>query len=161
MKPGPGPDSAHDFSYRGTFRFDATPKELWDALATVDLFETWWPWMRDVDVEGDPLTPGSVLRFRIVPPVPYRLTIEVLVTDAETDRVVAGRVMGDLRGTGRLEIEPSGEGSSVETTWNIEVANAAIRGAIRVARPLLLWAQQWAVEASLRGFRRYLAERER
>ena len=152
---------AHDFSYEGTFRFDATPEELWESLATVPLFETWWPWMRDVAVEGDPLTPGSILRFGVVPPVPYRMDIEVEVTEARPARMVAGRVSGDLRGMGRLTIQPAETGSIVVTRWDVEVSNAAIRGVIRIARPLLLWAQQWAVEASLRGFRSYLAERRR
>lgn len=150
--------SVHDFSYEGTFRFDATPDELWESLQRVDLFESWWPWMRDVRVEGVALAPGSVLSFRIVPPVPYRMTIEVEVTESEPDVRVTGRVSGDLRGWGHLEFEPDGDGSVVVTTWEVEIHNAAIRTVIRLARPVLLWAQQWAVESSLRGFRAYLRE---
>lgn len=149
--------SAHDFSYEGTFRFEATPEDLWGSLQRVDLFESWWPWMRDVHLQGEALAPGSILDFRIVPPVPYRMNIEVEVTESEPGRSVRGRVTGDLRGWGHLEFEPYGEGTLVVTTWDVEISNAAIRTVIKLARPLLLWAQQWAVEASLRGFRSYLA----
>ena len=150
--------SARDFSYEGTFGFDATPDELWDSLQRVDLFESWWPWMRDVTVQGEPLTPGSVLDFRIDPPVPYRMTIAVEVTEAEPGVRLSGRVSGDLRGWGHLEFRPDGDGSSVVTTWEVEIDNPAIGAVIRIARPILLWAQRWAVESSLRGFRRYLSE---
>jgi hypothetical protein len=152
--------SEHYFPYQGTFGFDATPQELWTWLQRVDLFETWWPWMRDVRLRGSALEPGSVLSFLIVPPVPYRMRIEVEVTEAQPERILHGRVSGDLHGWGRLEIEPDGERSVVVTTWDVEVANRAIRTMMRIARPLLLRAQTWAVEVSLRGFRRHL-ERER
>jgi len=150
--------SQHDFSYKGTFGFDAAPEKLWSSLERVDLFETWWPWMRDVRLEGEVLSPGSVLTFRIVPPVPYRMSIEVEVTESDPGRLLLGRVTGDLRGWGRLDFSPAGRGTVVVTTWDVEVSNAAIRTVMRIARPLLLWAQQWAVESSLRGFRRYLVE---
>jgi hypothetical protein len=153
--------SEHDFSYEGTFAFDASPEELWAALQRTDLFETWWPWMRDVNVEGEVLTPGSVLSFHIDPPVPYRMGIRVDVIESDPCRSIRGRVSGDLSGWGYLEMEALDDRSIVVTRWDVETSNGAIRAAIRVARPLLLWAQQWAVESSLKGFRRYLVERSR
>jgi hypothetical protein len=151
--------SPYDVSYSGSFEFDSSPEELWTALQRVDLFESWWPWIRDVSLTGDALSLGSVISFVIDPPIPYRLRVTVNVVESVDGTFLAGDVTGDLHGTGSLRFAESGDGATATTEWKVEVSNPALRTVIRLARPFLLWAQRWAVEVSLRGFRRYLSDR--
>lgn len=139
--------------------FEAPPDVLWEELERVDMFERWWPWMKDVRLEGDPLTPGSVISFAVDPPVPYRMDIRVEVTKAQPGRFLEGSVSLDLLGTATLRFEPIAEHTSVRVRWDVELANRRIRAGIFIARPILLWAQRWAVEVALRGFRAHLAAR--
>jgi carbon monoxide dehydrogenase subunit G len=147
-------------SYSGSFDFDVPPETLWTALQRVDLFPSWWPWIKEVLLEGEALAVGSAISFTIDPPIPYRMRVTVEVIDSTEGTYLEGRVTGDLHGTGSLRFDPSNGGTETSTEWKVEVSNPALRAVIRIARPLLLWAQRWAVEVSLRGFRRYLAEQE-
>lgn len=133
---------------------------LWEELRRVEMFESWWPWMKAVHLEGSALAPGSVISFRVEPPIPYKMDIRVEVTSSQRGRRIEGVVAGDLRGTASLELEPQGDPDTlVHVRWDVELANRAIRTGILLARPLLLWAQGWAVEVALRGFRSHLRGR--
>ncbi len=152
-------DSPFDVSYTGTHFFEAVPGELWSELSRVDRFESWWPWMRDVRLEGTALSPGSVICFRIDPPIPFDLRISVSVTGSRAPEWIQGDVDGDLVGRARLELVPDGDATSATVSWDVEIADRKIRRMIHVARPLLLWAQRWAVEIALQGFRKHLRHR--
>ena len=152
--------SPFDVSYAGSHRFDASPEELWRELGRVDRFEEWWPWMREVTLDGAALEPGSVISFGIDPPVPFKMRISVAVTDSDAPNRIDGDVSGDLRGTARLELVEQGEHSVCHVSWDVELANQGIRRVIQIARPLLLWAQKWAVEIALHGFRRHLEQKD-
>ena len=148
--------SPFDVSYVGTHVFDAPPDRLWEELQRVEMFGRWWPWMKEVRLEGEALAPGSVISFTVDPPVPYRMDIGVEVIRSEPGRSIAGAVSGDLRGTASLDLEPTDDRSSVQVRWDVELANSRIRAGILVARPILIWAQRWAVEVACRGFRSHL-----
>ena len=150
--------SRYGVSFRDTFYFEATPEELWRALQRTDRFESWWQWMKDVELSGSALAPGSVISFRIDPPGPYELSIYVGVTSSTPARSLEGDVGGDLHGRARLDLSPEGTGTSAKVAWDLELANRAIRAVIWIARPVLLRAQHWAVEVALNGFRRHLAD---
>ncbi len=148
--------SRFDVSYSGTHRFDGSPLSLWEELKRVDMFETWWPWMKGVHLEGQALAPGSVISFTVDPPVPYTMDISVEVTLSERGRRIEGVVAGDLSGSASLELESLRSAALVHVRWDVELANRRIRAGILIARPLLLWAQRWAVEIALQGFRSHL-----
>ncbi len=151
--------SPYDVSYRGAHDFDALPTDLWEELARVDQFERWWPWMREVRLEGSALQPGSRISFRVVPPVRFEMQIAVDVTSSKQPEWIEGSVSGDLLGTARLELRAEGTGSVCEVAWDVEIADPKMRRVIHVARPILLWAQRWAVEIALHGFRSHLRRR--
>ncbi len=151
--------SPFDVSYSGAHRFDASPEELWRELGRVHRFESWWPWMRNVRLQGEALAPGSTISFGIDPPVPFKMSICVAVTDSRPSEWIEGEVSGDLSGTARLELRDEAPGAVCTVTWDVEIANRGIRRIIHVARPVLLWAQHWAVEIALHGFRDHLRRR--
>jgi carbon monoxide dehydrogenase subunit G len=152
--------SRYDVSYSGSFDLDAEPEELWAALKRVDLFPMWWPWIKEVELQGEALAVGSAITFTIDPPIPHKLHVRVDVIESTENEFLLGDVSGDLKGTGSLAFDGFPGVTEATTEWIVEVSNPAIRAIIKIARPLLLYAQRWAVESSLRGFRRYLAERE-
>lgn len=115
--------------------------------------------MRDVHLEGEALAPGSSISFRVEPPVRFTLRVRVDVTDSRAPDWIEGDVSGDLQGTARLELHEDDAAAVCEVSWDVEIANARIRRVIRVARPVLLWAQRWAVEIALHGFRSHLRRR--
>lgn len=147
-----------DVSHEARVDFAAPPDRIWAYLKRTDLFEEWWAWMRDVRLEGDALTAGSTIGFVIDPPIPYHLDISVAVTEAQPERLLRGRVTGDLTGDATFELEGDENGSCVRIAWDVRISSPLIKPVIVVARPLLLRAQSWAVTVALRGFRSYLRE---
>jgi uncharacterized protein YndB with AHSA1/START domain len=148
-------------TYRGEFEFGQHPAAaLWRAMGEVDQFEAWWSWLEDFTLEGDALVPGSVLHGVVAPPVPYRLRIDVELTECVPPRRIDAVVHGDLEGEATLEIRDAGAGSRVEVAWTVEMMQRSMRMASRFAHPLLQWGHDVVVGVTVAGFRRRLESTE-
>lgn len=148
----------YDVSHEAQVSFPAPPDYVWESLTRTDLFDDWWAWIRDVELEGEALTEGSTISFVIDPPGPYRMKISVLVTESERGAFLRGDVSGDLEGDATFELTGDDDSSEVRIAWDVHIRSPLIRPVIVIARPFLLRAQVWAVEVALKGFRRYLKE---
>lgn len=126
-------------------------------MEEVDQFESWWSWLEEFKLDGGALVPGAVLHGVVAPPLPYRMRIDVELTDCEPPRRINAAVHGDLEGEATLEICPSGSGSTVDIGWTVEMMQRPMRMADRVAHPLLQWGHDIVVGLTVDGFRRRLA----
>jgi uncharacterized protein YndB with AHSA1/START domain len=150
------PPSPPVIEYRREFEFPVKPAELWAAIDDTDAFESWWPWLRGFTIEGGSLRTGSILRGVVVPPVPYRMRLEVEIVRSRRPSLIDAAVRGDLVGDAHLRLRRSETGTCVEVAWNVEMMQRPMRLASRVARPLLLRAHEVVVEVTVSGFRRRL-----
>ncbi len=144
--------------YSGRFAFPAGPAAVWEAIGRLDQFERWWAWLGDLEVEGDGLQAGSVLRGSVTPPLPYRMQVNVHLDRCEPERVIDASVDGDLAGDAHLLLVPCPEGSEVEVRWSLEMLQLPMRMAALVAFPLLRWGHDLVVETTVNGFRKQLAQ---
>lgn len=142
--------------YRSEFLFETTPEELWDLIEQFDHFETWWPWLTDLRVEGNGLAAGSVLRGTVAPPLPYRMRLRVQLVECRRPYSIDAVVGGDLAGVARLRLDPEGDRTRAEVAWTVEMRQPAMRLASRFGRPLLQWGHDRVVEMTVAGFRRRL-----
>lgn len=149
--------SPYVIEYRGSFHLDPKPSQVWAVISRIDRFEDWWGWLREFELEGEGLRSGSVLRGVVVPPLPYRMRLEVVFDSCTRSRRIEATVHGDLRGTARLDFAPEGAGTRATVSWTIEMMQRPMRLAARVARPLLQWGHDRVVDATVEGFRRTLA----
>jgi hypothetical protein len=129
-------------------------------MEDVDQFERSWPWLEEFKLEGEALTRGSVLHGVVAPPLPYRMRIEVELTDCDPCHHVDALVHGDLEGEAQLHIREDGAGSMVEVAWSMEMMQRPMRMASRVAHPVLQWGHDAVVALTVAGFRRRLASTE-
>jgi carbon monoxide dehydrogenase subunit G len=148
--------SPYVIEYRGSFSFPVAPDEVWSAIEQPEHFERWWSWLRELRVEGSGLTTGAVLHGVVVPPVPYRMRLRVILVDCLPARHIEATVHGDLAGRARLLLEPEGEGTRATVAWTIEMMQRPMRVAARVAFPLLRWGHDRVVDATVAGLRRHL-----
>ena len=149
--------SPYGFHYRGSFELPLTPDEAWSTLTETEHYESWWPWMRHLEVRGDPLLPGTSFAFLVVAPIPFAMRLRAEVTEADPPGRIEADVSGDLAGTATMTFSPSGRrGSVAEVFWEVEVVRPSLRPLARVTRPILLWGQGWAVDIAFREFRRHL-----
>ena len=149
--------SPYVFEYDRSFGFDVERATMWDALHRTERYETWWEWMRDLNVHGRPLSPGTRFSFAVVAPIPFSMRLTVEVTDVVPERSVSASIHGDLSGIATMRFEDAPEGCRAHISWRVELRQKAMRAAALVAHPVLAWGQEWAVGAALRGFNRDLA----
>jgi hypothetical protein len=143
-------------TYRRDHEFPISPHQLWDVIEEVDQFEAWWPWLEEFRLEGESLKQGAVLHGVIAPPVPYRMRIQVELTQCEPARCIEALIHGDLEGEASLVLSTRGIGSSVEVAWTVEMMQRPMRMADRMAHPLLQWGHDRVVEVTVAGFRKRL-----
>lgn len=143
--------------YRGRFTFDQPPAAMWGSIERCDRFEAWWAWLGEFRLEGSRLEDGAVLHGVVSPPVPYRMRIRVVLDHCEPPHRIDATVHGDLEGEATLVLAPDGDGTCAEVSWTIEMMQRPMRLAARVAHPLLRWGHDRVVDATVHGYRRYLA----
>jgi uncharacterized protein YndB with AHSA1/START domain len=140
--------------YRGAFWFPVPPQQLWEIIERFEAFESWWGWLADFRAGGGGLVDGNVLHGTVIPPVPYRLRLTVLLQRCDRPRLVEATVRGDLSGQAELRLEDADDGTRAAVTWSLEMRSAPLRVAARVAYPLMLWGHDRVVDMAVSGFRR-------
>ena len=149
-------DSSYVFEYDGTFTFSVPAAQLWATMARVDRFPSWWSWLREFSVEGHGLEPGTVLHGIVVPPLPYRMRLDVVVEECVPERCITALVHGDLEGAARLTFEGDDAKTRAHATWTVEMRQRSMRLAAKIAPPVLRWGHDRVVDATVDAFRRRL-----
>ena len=92
--------------YEHAFDFAVTPAELWATIEDVEEFERWWPWLRDFSIDGGVLKTGAVMHGAVVPPLPYRMRVDVELIRCRRPGLIDALVHGDLEGEAELRFRP-------------------------------------------------------
>jgi len=150
------PNAAPVIEYDSSFVFPTPVSRLWAALVQVDDFSSQWSWLRELSVEGSGLERGTVLHGIVVPPLPYRMRLDVVIEESVPERRIAALVHGDLEGAALLTFDGGDAETRVHATWTVEMMQRPMRLASRIAAPLLRWGHDRVVEATVDAFRRHL-----
>jgi len=140
--------------YDGTFSFPVSIERLWETVARLDQISSWWGWLHDYSVEGETLEAGTVLHGVVAPPLPYRMTLDVVLGECVPKHSIAAKIHGDLEGAAHLMFSGNERSTSAHATWTIEMMQQPMRLAARFGHPLLRWGHDRVVEATVDGFRR-------
>jgi uncharacterized protein YndB with AHSA1/START domain len=166
-RPDPGDDAGavpSPFCFDRSWHFGVSPDELWATLAQSDRYRTWWPWLREFEVDGpgEALVTGASARVVIQAPLPYQLRCTIRVLESEADERLVTTVEGDLHGPARLELLPADDGTAARLVWELELHTPLLRSLAVVARPAMAWAHDRIVERGLEQFEGHaLRERDR
>lgn len=150
--------SAYVIEYDATFAFPAPVSEVWAQILRFECFCSWWGWLREFSVDGDGLQRGTVLRGVVMPPLPYRMRLDVILGDCVPERSISAAVHGDLEGAAQLTFDGDEARTRAHASWRIEMMQRPMRVAARFAYPLLRWGHDRVVDATVDGFRRHLVE---
>lgn len=142
----PGP-----FESDRAWTFVVPADELWSAIAAVDSYQRWWPWLRTFDA-GAGLVAGETWRCVVQPPLPYHVRFSVVLHEIEPNRCADATVEGDVRGWARLTVDDDGAGCRARLESALEPANPFLRRFARVARPLVKWGHDWVLDTGQREF---------
>jgi uncharacterized protein YndB with AHSA1/START domain len=143
--------------FRHEYRFGVTPERLWETLGRFDLYPTWWAWLRDFAAtpSNAGLAVGTELRGTVVPPLPGRLSVRVVLNTCRPRELIEATVHGDVRGEASLHFAPLPEGTTVTADWTLRMAKSPLRLATLLAPPVARWAHDQVVAMAVAGFRRH------
>jgi hypothetical protein len=155
------PRSSCVIEYDATFVFPVSVAQLWAAMTRVDCYASWWSWLDEFSADGAGLEHGTVLHGIVVPPLPYRIRLDVVVEDCVPERSITALVHGDLEGAAQLTFDGDDAETRAHAMWTIEMMQRPMRMAARIAPPLLRWGHDRVVDATVDGFRRHVLEESR
>jgi hypothetical protein len=133
--------------YHGCHRYPATPRRVWDAIGDLDQVGL-WGWLHELRADGPCLVTGSVLHGVVVPPLPYRIRLEVEFVDCVRPSHVDAEVGGDLVGDAHLRLRRHGSDTEIDASWTLEMRQPAMRIAARVMPSVMRWGHDRVVEAT-------------
>jgi len=151
-------ESPYVADYSRTFTFAATPGQVWAVLERFESLAAGWHWLRELRIDGRGLARGTVVRGVVVPPLPYRMRLEVILEDCVPERCIEASVHGDLEGVARISFEGDDAETRAHATWTIEMMQPSMRVAARVAPRVLRWGHDRVVDATVQGLRRHLLD---
>lgn len=139
--------------YQASFWFPVTPPQIWAVIERFDLFESWWAWLADFRADDGGLVTGNVLHGTVIPPIPYRLRLDVRLQQCDRPRLIEAAIDGDVRGQAALRLDAAGGGTRAQVAWSLRMHSAPLRVAARVAYPLMRWGHDGVVDMAVAGFR--------
>lgn len=151
---GPGAGAVNRIDYQASFSFPVPPPRMWSIIEQFDLFESWWAWLAGFRADHAGLVGGNVLHGTVVPPVPYRLRLEVQLERCERPSLIEATIGGDLVGRASVRLAAAGDGTRADVAWSLHMHSAPLRVAAHVAYPLMCWGHDRVVEMAVAGFRR-------
>lgn len=115
----------------------AAPARVWQTLVEVELWPSWWGWLRQVRVLRPPGPDGRGGRFRglVATPGRYRLRCEIEVVEVDPNRRIVIDATGDLVGRGEFALSETAEGGTrVEFVWRVRTRRLWMTLASPIAR---------------------------
>jgi uncharacterized protein YndB with AHSA1/START domain len=137
-----------------TAHYAVAPEVVWDRLSRIDEYRDWWPWLRQFDADG--LVDGARWRCRVQPPLPYRVSFDLVLHDVVPHRSVAARVAGDIEGVARIELnqrDDLGGGTDLVLVARLVPASRFLRTLNRTAGPVARFGHDQVIDRALDQFR--------
>jgi hypothetical protein len=147
-----------EYAFVTRWSVDASEERCWaefERMLLSDTGESWWPGFEIVE-RPSRLAVGEELTLSVRSPLGYGLRVRVTITAVERGSEIAAASVGDLRGTGRVVIEPDGAGTTVTFHWNVVTEKAWMNATAGILRPAFERAHAHVMAAGEKGFREAL-----
>ena len=131
-----------EYAFVTHWSFEAPIESVWELIANSENWPSWWPGVEKVELLEPGLDGGEVGSLRRLTwksRLPYKLRFEMRTTRVERPRVLEGRAIGELDGTGRWELRQDGGWTHVRYDWRVATTKPWMNVLAPVARPLFAW----------------------
>ena len=149
------------YSFLSTWCLEAPREPVWEAIWESERWPEWWRGVVAAEklAEGDADGLGQVGRYTWRSRLPYDLDFELTTTRVERPRLLEGRAVGELTGTGRWRLfEQDGESpvTAVVYEWNVTTTKRWMNLMAPIARPVFEWNHDWVMRNGGEGMARLL-----
>lgn len=124
--------------------FDASRERVWDAMADVEAYPRWWPWLEKFEASG--LVAGDEWRCRVKPPLPYTVSFTIAFDEVVVHESISVRVTGEVAGPARLVLSDGTDGSTtVLVTSLLEPRSMFLRVLSTTLPPVARFGHDWII----------------
>lgn len=114
-----------------SYPLEEAPEDAWAALARVDEYQRWWPWLRRLDARQLATGERWLARIRVPMPWSLRFTLDLVVVEEPT-RVDAD-LGGDIQGTASITLRPVDGGATIRLRSDLTPRHRLLQAVNRVA----------------------------
>jgi uncharacterized protein YndB with AHSA1/START domain len=151
-----------EFSLATTWRIPASPETVWSCLIHTETWPSWWKYVIAVDEisAGEPNGLNNVRHYVWRTALPYRLAMDLRVTELKPRQSIAVEVSGDLRGKGlcRLACQTAPTETQVRFHWHVRTCKPWMDWFGDLSRPVFIWNHGKVMESGEQGLLRRLTE---
>ena len=150
-------------SYRflTTWLIEAERERVWDAIYESERWPEWWRGVEEAERlgDGDEDGIGQVGRYLWRSRLPYPVRFEITTTRVDRPRLLEGRAVGELEGTGLWRLFEDDGITAVLYEWNVSTTRAWMNLLAPIARPVFRWNHDWVMRNGGEGVARLLGAR--
>ncbi len=143
------------YSFATRWRVPVPAERAWDELERQlrpGHVPSWWPGVT-VPMAPRRLEAGERMVLAVRSPLGYVLRMRLELTDVVPGRTLAATSDGDLRGSGRVTVEPAGDEASVRFEWDVETRRAWMNATAWLLRPVFARAHAHVMRRGEEGLR--------
>ena len=137
-------------------------ERAYDVLSDNEALPRWWPqaYHRVQELApGDEDGRGRVLEITVKGALPYVLTWQLEILEAERPRLIRLRASGELVGFGEWRLAEAGRGVTLVYSWRVRSEQPILRRLELVLKPLFVLNHKWVMRKGEQGMKRELARR--
>ena len=121
----------------------------------MEAYPSWWPWLQRFD--GEALADGERWACTVRPPLPYRVSFDLVLRDVEPERSVAADLTGDITGTARIDLRPAvgpdgGAATHLRLVSELSPNRPLLRGLSRVTSAIPRYGHDQILDRGLAQF---------
>jgi uncharacterized protein YndB with AHSA1/START domain len=152
-----------EFSLTTTWRIPASLESVWSCLIHTEAWPLWWKYVYAVNetAAGDSSGRNNVRHYAWRTALPYRLMLNLKVTEIQPQQRVVVEVSGDLKGEGicQLSYQTIPMRTEVRFYWHVHTCKPWMNRFAVLGRPIFIWNHTCVMKQGEQGLIRHLADK--
>ncbi len=142
------------FTLTSTWQIPAPIESCWFCLLDKERWPDWWPYVEKVEQlhPGATNGVGNTSRYHWRTCLPYRLTVDITITELIPFRTIRYDAAGDLRGHGACLLFPQPQQTTLRFDWNVATNIPWMNRIAAVASPVFSWNHQRVMKKGEQSF---------
>lgn len=142
------------FSLTSTWQVPFPIEPCWFCLLEKERWPEWWPYLEKVEQLqlGDANGVGNVCRYYWRTCLPYRLIVELTITELIPFQVIRYNATGDLQGHGACLLKTDSKQTWLQFDWNVHTNRPWMDAAANIAAPVFSWNHQRVMKKGEQSF---------
>ena len=135
------------YNFLTTWLLDAPREQTWEVIEDTLSWPEWWRGVVRVEElsPGDENRVGARYLIEWRSRLPYPIAFEFAVDRVERPRLMEGRAVGELDGTGRWRLWEQDGVTAVTYEWEVATTKRWMNLLAPLARPVFAWNHDWVM----------------